>query len=141
MEISNGQYFMNIIYISLYGVIVLSLIIDTFNLGWFNLWISWFFPQSTHNLHTSLQCIVSMYLYESLCLDSFFLKQWIKLYFWVFLGSDNRLSTSFTSTNVKLRLRFDVHLTFPWHSPEPHLTTWPSSDLPLTLTRPLPNLD
>ena len=49
--------------------------------------------------------------------------------------------TSFTSTNVKLRLRFDVHLTFPWHSPEPHLTTWPSSDLPLTLTRPLPNID
>ena len=49
--------------------------------------------------------------------------------------------TSFTSTNVKLRLRFDVHLTFTWHSPEPHLTTWPSSDLPLTLTRPLPNLN
>ena len=42
--------------------------------------------------------------------------------------------TSFASTNVKLRLRFDVHLTFHWHSPEPHLTTWPSSDLPLTLT-------
>ena len=44
---------------------------------------------------------------------------------------------SFTSTNVKLRLRFVVHLTFhwhsTWHSPEPHLTTWPSSDLPLTL--------
>ena len=32
--------------------------------------------------------------------------------------------TSFTSTKVKLRLRF----------------TWPSSDHPLTLTRPLPNL-
>ena len=44
--------------------------------------------------------------------------------------------TSFTSTNVKLRLRFDVHLSFHWHSPEPHLTTWLSSDLPLTLTRP-----
>ena len=27
------------------------------------------------------------------------------------------------------------------HSPEPHLITWPSSDLPLTLKRPLPNLD
>ena len=35
----------------------------------------------------------------------------------------------------------NIHLTFTWHSPEPHLTTWPSSDLPLTLTRPLPNLD
>ena len=44
--------------------------------------------------------------------------------------------TSFTSTNVKLRLRFDVHLTFTWHSPEPHLTTWPSSDHPLTLQDP-----
>ena len=42
--------------------------------------------------------------------------------------------TSFTSTNVKLRLRFDVHLTFYWHSHEPQLTTWPSSVLPLTLT-------
>ena len=51
--------------------------------------------------------------------------------------------TSFTSTNVKLRLRVDVPLTFTWHSPEPHLNlSWPSSDLPpLTLTRPLPNLD
>ena len=28
-----------------------------------------------------------------------------------------------------------------WHSPEPHLTTWPSSDFFLILTRPLPNLD
>ena len=44
--------------------------------------------------------------------------------------------TSFTSTNVNIRLRFDVHLTFTWHSPEPHLTTWPSSDLPLTPTSP-----
>ena len=51
------------------------------------------------------------------------------------------IETSFTSTNVKLRLRFVVHLTYHWHSPEPHLTTWPSSDLPLTLTRPLTNLD
>ena len=34
--------------------------------------------------------------------------------------------TSFTSTNVKLRLRFDVHLMF----------TWPPFDLPLTLTSP-----
>ena len=49
--------------------------------------------------------------------------------------------TSFTPTNVKLRLRFDVHLTFHWHLPEPHLTTLLSFDLPLTLTRPLPNLD
>ena len=51
--------------------------------------------------------------------------------------------TSFTSTNVKLRLRFDidVHLTFTWRSPDVHLTIiWPSSDLPLTLTRPLPKL-
>ena len=51
------------------------------------------------------------------------------------------IETSFTSTNVKLRLRFVVHLTYHWHSPEPHLTTWPSSDLPLTLTRPLSNID
>ena len=43
--------------------------------------------------------------------------------------------TSFTSNRVKLRLRFT------WHSPDVHLTTWPSSDLPLTLTRPLPYLD
>ena len=56
-------------------------------------------------------------------------------------GSWNYHSTSFTSTNVKLRWRFDVHLTFHWHWPEAHLTTWPSSDLPLTLSRTLPNLD
>ena len=44
-------------------------------------------------------------------------------------------STSFTSTNVKLRLRFEVHLTFTWHSPEPHLTIiWPSPDPYKTLT-------
>ena len=43
--------------------------------------------------------------------------------------------TSFTSNKVKLRLRFT------WHSPDVHLTTWPSSDLPLTLTKPLPYLD
>ena len=42
--------------------------------------------------------------------------------------------TSFTSTNIKLKLRFDVHLTFHWCSLEPYLTTRPSSDLPLTLT-------
>ena len=36
--------------------------------------------------------------------------------------------TSFTSTKVKLRLRFT------WSSPKVHLTTWPSSDLPLHLT-------
>ena len=59
-----------------------------------------------------------------------------------FIHTYNTVSgTSFTSTNVKLRLRFDVHLTFHWHSPEPHLTTWPSSDLHLTLTRPLPSLN
>ena len=28
-----------------------------------------------------------------------------------------------------------------WCSPKPNFTTWPSSDIPLTLTRPLPNLD
>ena len=53
------------------------------------------------------------------------------------------VQTSFTSTNVKLRLRFYVHLTFIWHSPEPHLSlnlTWPPSNIPLTITRPLPNL-
>ena len=59
--------------------------------------------------------------------------------------------TSFMSTNVKLRLRFDIHLAFTWRSPDihltftwhslDHLTTWPSSDLPLTLTKPLPDLD
>ena len=37
--------------------------------------------------------------------------------------------------------QIDIHLTFTWHSPDVHLTTWPSSDLSLTLTRPLPNLD
>ena len=35
----------------------------------------------------------------------------------------------------------DWDLTFTWCAPDVHLTTWPSSDLPLTLTRPLPNLD
>ena len=45
------------------------------------------------------------------------------------------IETSFTSNRVKLRLRFT------WRSPDVHLTTWPSSDLPLTLTRSLPYLD
>ena len=54
--------------------------------------------------------------------------------------------TSFTSNRVKLRLIFtwclpDVYFMFTWRSPDVHLTTWPSSDLPLTLTRPLPYLD
>ena len=35
----------------------------------------------------------------------------------------------------------DWDLTFTWCSPDVHLTTWPLSDLPLTLTKPLPNLD
>ena len=45
------------------------------------------------------------------------------------------------------RREFKLHLKFtwrspgfPWHSPDIYLTTWPSSDLPLTLTRPLPNI-
>ena len=43
--------------------------------------------------------------------------------------------------NVKLRLRFDIHLTFTWYSPD-HLTIiWPSPDPNQTLSRPLPNLD
>ena len=78
--------------------------------------------------------------------------EWTKLTTWVqcnawqqmyLMKTAIQIITSFMSTNanVKLRLRFDAHLTFYWHSPEPHLTTWPSSDLPLTLTRPLPNLD
>ena len=46
-----------------------------------------------------------------------------------------QIKTSFTSNRVKLRLRFT------WRSPDTHLTTWPSSDLPLALTRPLPYLD
>ena len=41
--------------------------------------------------------------------------------FW-FLHSEER--TSFSSTNVKLRLRFDIHLTFTLRSPD-HLTTCP----------------
>ena len=41
-----------------------------------------------------------------------------------FLANSYKLTgTSFTSTNVKLRLRFDVHLTFHSHSSEPHLTS------------------
>ena len=72
--------------------------------------------------------------------NPYFLHAWPKLIFLPEICFKHE-STSFTSTNVKLRLRFDLHLTFHWHSPEPHLTTWPSSDLPLTLTRPLPNLD
>ena len=37
------------------------------------------------------------------------------------------------STNVKLRLRFDIHLAFTWHSPDIHLTfTWCSPDVHLT---------
>ena len=28
----------------------------------------------------------------------------------------------------------DVYLSFTWRSPDIHLTTWPSSDIPLTLT-------
>ena len=59
----------------------------------------------------------------------------IKVKMFLFFKFTNCLSTSFTSTKVKLRLRFT------WRSPDIHLTTWPSSDLPLTLTRPLPNLD
>ena len=48
-------------------------------------------------------------------------------------------STSFMSTNVKLRLRFDVHLTFPWHSPDIPLTlTWTSPDH-LTIIWPSPD--
>ena len=42
---------------------------------------------------------------------------------------------------VKLRLIFDIYLTFTWHSPDVQRTTWPSSDLPLILTQLLPNLD
>ena len=45
--------------------------------------------------------------------------------------------TSFTSTNVKLRLRFDVHLTFHWHSSDVLTIIWPSPDPFKTL----PNLD
>ena len=42
----------------------------------------------------------------------------------------------------KLHLKFTWHSPgFPSHSPDINLTTWPSSDLPLTLTRPLPNID
>ena len=35
----------------------------------------------------------------------------------------NRLLQVSHTTNVKLRLRFDVYLTFHLHLPEPHLTT------------------
>ena len=49
-------------------------------------------------------------------------------------GLNKKEKTSFTSTNVRLRLRFDIHLTFTWHSPD-HLTiVWPSSDPHQTLT-------
>ena len=49
------------------------------------------------------------------------------------------IETSFTSTNVKLRLRFVVHLTFTWHSPDIHLTlTWTSPDH-LTIIWPSPD--
>ena len=45
--------------------------------------------------------------------------------------------TSFKSINVKLRLRFDIHLTFHWHSTDIHLNlTWPP-DHHLTFPWPL----
>ena len=43
--------------------------------------------------------------------------------------------TSFTFDNVKLKLRFT------WRTPDMHLASWPSYNLPLTFARPLPNLD
>ena len=59
----------------------------------------------------------------------------------IWLANETVIQGLNKSTNVKLRLRFDIHLTFTWRSPDVHLTfTWPSPDLPLTLTRPLPNL-
>ena len=51
----------------------------------------------------------------------------IPYHLWSFLGK-----TSSTSTNVKLRLRFDIQLMFTL-TPE---IRWPSSDHPLTLTKP-----
>ena len=47
----------------------------------------------------------------------------------VFKKDQNQSWTSFTSTNVKLRLRFDIPLTFTWCSSDIHLTfNWPSPD-------------
>ena len=46
------------------------------------------------------------------------------------------IETSFTSNKVKLRLRFYIHLTFTWCSPD-HLTIiWPSPD-PCLMSNPL----
>ena len=43
------------------------------------------------------------------------------------------------STNVKLRLRLDIHLTFTWRAPDVHLLfTWPL-DNHLTFPWPLPD--
>ena len=54
---------------------------------------------------------------------------------WTSRGDHSKMFTSFMSTNVKLRLRFDVNLRFHWRSPEPHLTIIsPSPDPNKTLT-------
>ena len=63
---------------------------------------------------------------------------------------DHQLTFPWPSPDPYLTLvrRFELHLKFTWHSPgfplhspDFQVTTWLSSDLPLTLTRPLPNID
>ena len=56
---------------------------------------------------------------------------------WQFLSTFTKYKFHVQQSQAQI----EIHLTFTWCSPDVHLTTWPSSDLPLTLTRPLPYLD
>ena len=73
------------------------------------------------------------------CMNKWSIKRKIQSITWklVFFFNLNNIcfnltNTSFMSTNVKLRLKFDIHLTFSWPLSD---LPWPSPDLYLTLIR------